>query len=89
MQVNILQAKNQLSQLIKYALAGEEVIIANRGVPVVRLVPEDPEVARMPADANFLHWLAANPLPKHAQLTRKRLMPALLKNAAHGAEIWL
>ena len=69
MQVNILQAKNQLSQLIKYAQAGDEVIIANRGAPVVRLVPENPEVARKSADANFLHWLAAHPLPKHAQRT--------------------
>ena len=34
MQVNILQAKNQLSQLIKYARAGDEVVIANRGVPL-------------------------------------------------------
>ena len=69
MQVNILQAKNQLSQLIKYAQAGDEVIIANRGAPVVRLVPENPEVVRKSADANFLHWLAAHPLPKHAQRT--------------------
>lgn len=38
MQVNMLEAKNQLSRLVKAALAGEEVIIANHGVPVVRLV---------------------------------------------------
>jgi len=41
MQVNILEARNQLSQLIKSALAGETVVIANRGVPVVQLVPVD------------------------------------------------
>jgi len=39
MQVNILEAKTRLSQLIKAAQAGEEVVIANRGEPVVRLVP--------------------------------------------------
>lgn len=39
MQVNILEARNQLPQLIKSALAGETVVIANRGIPVVRLVP--------------------------------------------------
>ncbi|HZP88469.1 MAG TPA: type II toxin-antitoxin system prevent-host-death family antitoxin [Burkholderiales bacterium] len=39
MQVNILEAKNQLSRLIKAALAGEEVVIASNGVPVVKLVP--------------------------------------------------
>ncbi len=39
MQVNMLEAKNQLSRLVKAALAGEEVIIANHGVPVARLLP--------------------------------------------------
>ncbi|MEO7152046.1 MAG: type II toxin-antitoxin system prevent-host-death family antitoxin [Burkholderiaceae bacterium] len=44
MQVNMLEAKNQLSKLVKAALAGEEVIIANHGTPVVRLVklPDPP-----------------------------------------------
>ena len=39
MQVNMLDAKNQLSRLVKSALAGEEVIIASDGEPQVRLVP--------------------------------------------------
>lgn len=39
MQVNILEAKNQLSRLIKAAAGGEEVIIASNGTPMVRLVP--------------------------------------------------
>lgn len=39
MQVNMLEAKNQLSKLVKAAQAGEEVIIANHGVPAVRLLP--------------------------------------------------
>lgn len=38
MQCNMLEAKNQLSKLVQAALAGEDVVIANRGVPVVRLV---------------------------------------------------
>jgi len=38
MQCNMLEAKNQLSKLVQAALAGEDVIIANKGVPVVRLV---------------------------------------------------
>ena len=38
MQCNMLEAKNQLSKLVQAALAGEEVVIANKGVPVVRLV---------------------------------------------------
>lgn len=39
MQVNMLEAKSQLSKLVKAALEGEEVIIASNGVPVVKLVP--------------------------------------------------
>jgi len=39
MQINMLEAKNQLSRLVKAALGGEEVIIANNGKPLVRLAP--------------------------------------------------
>ena len=39
MQVNMLGAKNQLSQLVKDALAGEDIVIASNGEPMVRLVP--------------------------------------------------
>jgi prevent-host-death family protein len=40
---NTLEARNQLSKLIDAAEAGEEVIIARRGKPVVRLVAIDSE----------------------------------------------
>lgn len=36
--VNIHEAKAQLSNLIERVLAGEEVVIARRNVPLVRLV---------------------------------------------------
>ncbi len=39
MKVNMLEARNQLSRLVKAALSGEEVIIASHGKPQVRLVP--------------------------------------------------
>ncbi len=39
MKVNMLEAKSQLSRLVKAALAGEEVVIASNGEPMVRLVP--------------------------------------------------
>jgi len=38
MQVNVHQAKSQLSKLIERALAGEDVIIARNNKPTVRLV---------------------------------------------------
>ena len=37
--VNIHAAKTQLSKLIEAAVAGEEVVIAKAGRPMVRLVP--------------------------------------------------
>lgn len=41
-QVNVAEAKAQLSNLIETALRGEEVVIARRDVPLVRLtaIPE-------------------------------------------------
>lgn len=39
MKVNMLEAKSQLSRLVKQALEGEDVIIASNGEPMVRLVP--------------------------------------------------
>ncbi|MFZ3017996.1 MAG: type II toxin-antitoxin system prevent-host-death family antitoxin [Gallionella sp.] len=49
MQCNMLEAKSQLSKLVQAALAGEDVVIANKGVPVVRLVKIGaPDFARKP-----------------------------------------
>lgn len=39
MQVNIYQAKAQLSALLEMALDGKEVIIAKAGKPVAKLIP--------------------------------------------------
>ena len=46
--VNVSQAKSQLSRLIARAEAGEEVIIARRGKPVVRIVACKPRKKRRP-----------------------------------------
>jgi prevent-host-death family protein len=43
MEIGIKAAKVDLSKLIKAALAGEKVIITDRGKPLVRLVPEAPK----------------------------------------------
>ncbi len=42
MQVNILEAKNQLSKLVKAAAAGREIVIARNGKPMAKLVPIAP-----------------------------------------------
>lgn len=39
MKVNMLEAKNQLSRLVREALDGGDVVIASNGEPLVRLVP--------------------------------------------------
>ena len=39
MQVNIYEAKAQLSKLIETAINGENVVIAKAGKPIVDLVP--------------------------------------------------
>jgi prevent-host-death family protein len=44
-QVNIHQAKTQLSRLVERVVSGEEIIIAKSGKPVARLVPYAPKGA--------------------------------------------
>ncbi len=57
--VNILDARNRLSQLIAAAIDGEDVVIAKRGHPVVRLVPIDDGAAR--TGAELACWLGSQP----------------------------
>ena len=45
-QVNIHQAKTDLSKLVARVEAGEEVVIARAGKPVVKLVPLAPAQGR-------------------------------------------
>jgi prevent-host-death family protein len=75
MQVNVLEAKNRLSQLIKAATEGEEVIIANRGEPVVRLVPAS-SVEKEKLSGNvrrILAWKENNPLPAHLRRSAEEI----------------
>jgi prevent-host-death family protein len=45
--VNIHEAKTQLSRLLARVEQGEEIIIANRGVPIAKLVPLTPPKSRL------------------------------------------
>lgn len=66
----MLDAKTRLSELVKSAQAGEEVVIANRGEPVARLVPVRARSRRAGAGAHsgmhsgaaILQWLEDQPL---------------------------
>lgn len=72
MQVNTLEAKNQLSRLIDSALAGEDVVIARRGKPAVRLVPvaEEGEVDERPGNPAWIaQWFKENPIDPEWAMT--------------------
>lgn len=80
MQVNILEAKNRLSQLIRSVQAGEEVVIANRGEPVARLVPAtDASVSSAQAGSAraILDWLKAHSLPPYARRSAEEIDAAI------------
>lgn len=65
---NTLEARNQLSKLIDAAESGEEVIIARRGKPVVRLVAieDEPPIGSSEALAKvFAKWDGR--WPEHSQ----------------------
>ena len=48
--VNLHAAKTQLSRLVDEAAAGEEIVIAKAGRPMVRLVPVSTRVERRLAE---------------------------------------
>lgn len=77
MKINILEAGKRLSELIRSVQAGEEVIIAKRGQPLVRLVAIDPareDVQRKsePKEA-FPDWLETHPLPTHLRRSAREI----------------
>jgi prevent-host-death family protein len=78
MQVNILEAKTRLSQLIKAAQAGEEVVIANRGEPVARIVPAGKESAAAAGSVpRVLEWLDRHPVPGYARRSADEIDAAI------------
>ena len=62
MQVNMQEAKAQLSKLAKLAWQGEEVIIAKSGKPFLKLVPyaepPAPGAPRKPGSLKGRIWIA-------------------------------
>ncbi len=57
--VNIQEAKTNLSQLIQRVIAGEEIVIAQSGEPVARIVPFSPQpIRRLPGSAKGKLWIA-------------------------------
>lgn len=85
MQINILEAKNRLSQLIRSVEAGKQVLIARRGEPVAQLVPVAANSAMAPNAGQasaILKWLAEHPLPAYAQRKGKEIDHAIAEARA-------
>jgi len=61
-EMGVLEARNNLSSLIKMAKSGEDVVITSRGEPQVRLVPVHPESECGTASAIFQ---ALGPIMSH------------------------
>ena len=61
-QINIHQAKTQLSKLVEEAARGEEIIIAKAGKPIARLVPlkKTERKLRIPGGMKGQIWIADN-----------------------------
>ncbi len=57
--VNMHQAKTTLSRLVERALAGEEIVIARNGEPLVKLVPvpKEPKL-RVPGRLKGKVWMS-------------------------------
>lgn len=72
-QVNVAEAKTHLSELIEAALAGDEVVIARNGKPMVKLVVVRAESKRQTGFLPGGVWLADDfdaPLEDFAEYER-------------------
>ena len=68
--VNMHQAKSSLSRLVERALAGEDVVIARNGEPLVRLVPVPKQrEPRVPGRMKGQIWVA----PDFDQMSEEEL----------------
>ena len=60
-QVNLYEAKTQLSALVDAAAGGEEIIIAKNGKPCARLMPLAPSPDAGPRRREFGQWAKRYP----------------------------
>lgn len=70
--VNILEARNTLSRLVAAVADGDEVVIANRGKPVARLVPVGGSATQHTA-TQAAEWLSTNLVPARTSRTAAEL----------------
>lgn len=70
--VNILEARNSLSRLVAAVEKGDEVVIANRGKPVARLVAVGEDAPTHTARRSA-EWLTSNAVPAQASRSASEL----------------
>src|SRR3546814_18402125 len=75
-QVNLYEAKTNLSSLVDRAAAGEEIVIAKNGQPMARLVAmEKPEAPRVPGKVIAVTYIAEDfdePAPEIVEMFEGR-----------------
>ena len=72
-QYNIAEAKAQLSELARRALAGEEIIIARDNRPLVRLVPAQKAPVLRPLHSSSAPRVAGDPFHLVVDLGQRQL----------------
>ena len=87
MQVDILEAKNRLSELVESAQAGEEVVIAVSGEPVARLVPVHGAPKSRGAIGSgpaILGWIRSHPVPDYARRSAEEIDATIHEERGSG-----
>lgn len=69
--VSIFDARNNLSRLVSAASHGDEVVLANRGKPVAKIVAI--EAPAVKSGARVAAWLVQNPVPVATGRSRAEL----------------
>ena len=71
-EINAKEARSKLSSLLKYAEAGDEVVILRRGKKVARLLPSQNEGRRLPSLKEFRASIRIKGVPMSAVVMRER-----------------
>lgn len=78
---NIYEARDSLSRIIAESERGEDVVIAKRGRPVVRVVPVEDSTPPMTC-ARFAQWLSDDPLPARLRTPSEEIAERIRENRA-------
>jgi prevent-host-death family protein len=63
---NVAQLKARLSEYVRQVKSGAEIVITERGVPVARLVPLDPDERRASREQRLIRSGVLRPATNHS-----------------------